>query len=197
MVKLWAFSTEHLLFSLSVAGCFAVLTHLFLDRFLKFARDLREPSGCCAENWEQLGVGFYVSPALFLTYCWSACWPAVDVVAVAPWSMLFYQCILAHFSFKKSCHHWTKHWYCYLKCCWHCLGVLFAWGIWFMTRRSICSFDRSDYFSLKKASIYIVFNIWDQIKRQKKYCWERKAIHANKRRIRWAEWKNEYWVSSE
>lgn len=66
-------------YSLSVAGCFAVLLHLFSDRFLKIAWDLREPSGCCAENWEQLGVGFCVSPTLSWTYCCSACWPAAEV----------------------------------------------------------------------------------------------------------------------
>lgn len=126
-------------YSLSVAGCFAVLPQLFSGRFLKIAWDLREPSGCCAENWEQLGVGFCVSPTLSWTYCCSACWPAAEVGGSSSMIHAILPLYIGTFPFKKkSCHHWTNYWCCYLKCCWHCLGVPFAWGIWFMTR-SICS----------------------------------------------------------
>lgn len=63
VVKLWVFSTEHLLSSLC-SRMFCSLPHLLSDRFLKIAGDLRKPSGSGAENWEELGVD--VPPALFL-----------------------------------------------------------------------------------------------------------------------------------
>lgn len=99
VVKLWIISTEHFLSSLCM---FYSLPCWLSDWFLKIAPDLRKPSNCCAENWEQLGVDTNVPSVLFgltVVQYVNLLW---KLLSAAPQSILFYQYSSTHLSFKKA-----------------------------------------------------------------------------------------------